>query len=172
MSKIRDFNSWLGELPHRQRVVIPGNHDRAFDKDPQFRAEITNAVLLINEGVRLCGLNIWGPPVTCENAAYGHTTWEERARLYASIPKDTHVLITHSPPSGILDREPGSLRSEGCTELRAAVIRLQPRLHVFGHVYAGYGTHQGESMLYVNAALLGWLGDLENRPFVLDISSR
>src|SRR5664279_2929312 len=54
-SKIRDFNEWLGELPHRHKVVIPGNHDRAFHKDPRTRAEITNAILLINESVMVCG---------------------------------------------------------------------------------------------------------------------
>jgi Icc-related predicted phosphoesterase len=170
-AKIQDFNDWLGELPHRHKVVIPGNHDRAFSQDPRFRAMITNAVLLINEGVKLCGLNIWGTPVTCDDAAYGHSKREERARLYASIPKETHILITHGPPYGILDREPGSLHKQGCTELRLAVMQLKPRLHVFGHVHAGYGTCHTERTLFVNAALLGWTGDIENRPIVMDITS-
>ncbi len=60
MRKILDFNEWLGELPHRYKVVVPGNHDRAFHKDPSLRAKMTNATLLIKEGVRICGLNIWG----------------------------------------------------------------------------------------------------------------
>jgi Icc-related predicted phosphoesterase len=171
-SKINDFNDWLGELPHRYKVVIPGNHDRAFNQDPLFREMITNAVLLINEGVRLCGLNIWGSPVTCDDDAYGHAKREERARLYASIPQDTHILVTHGPPYGILDREPGSYRRQGCTELWLAVMRLQPRLHVFGHVHAGYGTFANETTQFVNAALLGWAGDLENLPIVMDISAR
>ena len=172
ISRIRDFNLWLGELPHRHKVVIPGNHDRAFNKDPRFRAEITNAVLLINEGVTVCGLKIWGSPVTCDDDAFGYTKRQERARLYASIPADTHILVTHGPPYGILDRGPGSIHRQGCTELRIAVMTLQPRLHVFGHVHAGYGTCQTEKTLYVNAALLGWLGDLENRLIVLDITRR
>jgi Icc-related predicted phosphoesterase len=171
-SKIRDFNKWLGELPHRHKVVVPGNHDRAFNQDPRIREEITNATLLINESVTLCGLNLWGSPVVCDDSAYGYTKREERASLYASIPKDTHILITHGPPYGILDREPGSHIRQGCTELRAAVMQLQPRLHVFGHVHAGYGTCQTEKTLYVNAALFGWPGDLENRPIVMDITRR
>src|SRR3974390_3032336 len=63
VSKIRDFNDWLGEFPPRHKVVIPGNHDRVFHKDPLARRQITNAELLINESVTLCGLNIWGSPV-------------------------------------------------------------------------------------------------------------
>src|ERR1700694_4440693 len=50
-SKIRDFNSWLGELPHRHKVVVPGNHDRAFNQGPRSRDLITNAILLINEDI-------------------------------------------------------------------------------------------------------------------------
>jgi Icc-related predicted phosphoesterase len=169
-AKIRDFDDWLGELPHPYKVVIPGNHDRIFNQDPRSREKITNAVLLINESVRLCGLNIWGSPVTCDDAAYGHTMRDERAKLYASIPKDTQILITHGPPYGILDRVPGSIQRQGCTELRLAVMRLQPRLHVFGHVHSGYGTLATERTLFINAALLGWAGDLENSPIVLDIS--
>jgi len=167
---IEDFNAWLGELPHRHKVVIPGNHDRAFHNDPRFREMITNAVLLINEGVTVCGLNVWGSPVTCDDTAFGYTTRQERASLYAGIPKDTHILVTHGPPYGILDREPGSNKREGCTELRLAVMRLRPRLHVFGHVHAGYGTCQTERTLFANAALLGWTGDIENRPIVMDIT--
>jgi Icc-related predicted phosphoesterase len=171
ISKIRDFNDWLGELPHRRKVVIPGNHDRAFNLNPQSRAMITNGVLLINESIRLCGLNLWGSPVTCDDAAYGYTKPEERASLYASIPHDTHILITHGPPFGILDHEPGTDERQGCPELRKAVIRVKPKLHVFGHVHAGYGTCHTEKTLFVNAALLGLAGDLENGPIALDITS-
>jgi hypothetical protein len=27
MQAVEDFNVWLGELPHRYRVVVPGNHE-------------------------------------------------------------------------------------------------------------------------------------------------
>ncbi len=172
ISKIRDFNDWLGELPHRYKVVIPGNHDRAFNQDPRSRALITNAVLLINEGVRVCGLNIWGSPVTCDDAAHGHTKPRERASLYATIPPDTDILITHGPPFGILDHERGSNRRQGCPELRRAVMRVKPKLHVFGHCHAGYGVRPTEQTMYVNASLLGWSGDIENRPIVLNITPR
>lgn len=171
-SKIQDFNDWLGELPHPYKVLIPGNHDRAFNQDPKWRAKITNGILLINEAVTLCGLRIWGSPVTCDDAAYGHTQSEERASLYATIPKDTDILITHGPPYGILDHEKGSDRKQGCPELRKAVVRVKPRLHVFGHVHTAYGVMPTKSTLFVNAALLGLEGDLENRPIVMDISSQ
>ena len=61
--KLLDFNEWLCELPHAYRVVIPGNHD-AVVEDASRRALITNAKLLINEGMEMMGLKIWGSPIT------------------------------------------------------------------------------------------------------------
>lgn len=60
---IRDFNTWLGQLPHKSKVLIPGNHDSGF-VDPAFRELITEATLLINEGTVMEGLRIWGSPCT------------------------------------------------------------------------------------------------------------
>jgi predicted phosphodiesterase len=57
------FDIWLGELPHRYKVCIPGNHDYLLE-DPEERTVITNATLLVDSGVKVEGLKIWGAPVT------------------------------------------------------------------------------------------------------------
>jgi Icc-related predicted phosphoesterase len=85
--------------------------------------------------------------------------------VYSAIPSDTQILITHTPPYGILDGD----HHDGCPELRAAVKRLRPSLHVFGHVHSGYGVEVIEQTTYVNAALFGELGDLDKRAIVLDM---
>jgi Icc-related predicted phosphoesterase len=56
----------------------------------------------------------------------------------------------------------------GCRQLRAAVIRLRPHLHVFGHVHDGYGTMPTQHTMFVNAALFGMHGALNKPPIVLD----
>ncbi|KKU85756.1 MAG: hypothetical protein UY14_C0014G0001 [Parcubacteria group bacterium GW2011_GWA1_47_9] len=44
---IYEFNTWLGTLPHRHKVVVAGNHDWAFQRQPaQARALLTNATYL------------------------------------------------------------------------------------------------------------------------------
>jgi Icc-related predicted phosphoesterase len=82
------------------------------------------------------------------------------------------VLITHSPPYGILDSLPGSGWHGGCKELREAVDRTAPKLHLFGHVHGAYGLVQGEATTFANAALLGEDGDLAYPPIVLEMQSR
>ena len=55
------------------------------------------------------------------------------AALWAGIPLDTDILITHTPPRAHCDD------AYGCDDLRAALARVRPRLHVCGHVHQGRG---------------------------------
>ena len=163
-SVLADFNSWLGDLPHRHKIVIPGNHDRSL-LDPANQKSITNAHLLINGGVEIEGLKIWGSPVTqYANTPFGIGTSEEREKHWARIPPDLDVLITHGPPCRILDKAPGGEHHQGDKELFQAISRSPPAVHVFGHVHGAYGTHELMGTLFVNAALAGPDGDLDKQP--------
>ena len=94
---------------------------------------------------------------------------EDRARLYATIPEDVDVLVTHGPPWGVLDRAPGSNSHVGCRQLLAAVRRVKPVAHVFGHVHGCYGTYDTPKTLFVNSALLGIDGELDRAPVIIKI---
>ena len=170
--KLLDFNEWLGELPHAYRVVIPGNHDSIVE-DASRRSLITNATLLINESVEIMGLKFWGSPTTpLLGEAFGVVSDTARAKLYSRIPADTDILVTHGPPYGILDQTPGSNRHEGCQQLFAAVQRVKPMLHVFGHIHGAYGTESTNDTLFVNAALPGRGFGMSNRPHVFRLPRR
>lgn len=49
------------------------------------------------------------------------------------IPRDTDILITHTPPRYHLDI------NIGCAGLLREVWKVKPRLHIFGHVHSGHG---------------------------------
>jgi len=173
MDAVVDFNAWLGELPHRYKIVVPGNHEFFLEADPSERSLLSNATVLINEGTEIEGLRIWGSPVTpMGDGAFGLTSTEDRRKLYAQIPEDIDVLISHGPPYGILDLGPGSHLHQGCPELLDAVMRVRPKLHVFGHIHGAYGVFQTEHTTFVNASLLGLHGDLDRAPFVFEMTGR
>jgi DnaJ-domain-containing protein 1 len=135
-SLIRDFNDWLGEQPYRHKVVIPGNHGSLLELS-EYQKQITNAHLLINSGVELDGVKIWGSPVTpYANTAFGIPTAEARRKHWSRIPAGTNVLVTHGPPYWILDCAHGSDDHQGDPELFKAIGQSPPALHVFGHVQA------------------------------------
>ena len=96
----------------------------------------------------------------------------KRAASYAAIPSDTQILITHGPPYGILDGEPGTSEHLGCPELLKAVQRIKPLVHIFGHVHSGYGVLDTSETTFINASLLGTKGDIANTPILFDLPQR
>jgi Icc-related predicted phosphoesterase len=170
-SIVSDFDAWLGSLPHRSKVVVPGNHEFILE-EPQERSAITNAILLMDAGVDVEGFRIWGSPVTpLYGGAFGMSRAADRKRHWARIPDALDILITHGPPFGILD-EIGPGRHDGCPELLEAVLEARPRVHVFGHTHAAYGMLRTADTTFVNASLLNADGGLSREPIVLDLEPR
>lgn len=170
-ASIIDFNDWIGELPHACKLIVPGNHEFFLASDLTRRSLISNARLLINEAVDVMGLKIWGSPVTTlQGGAFGLSSEMDRSALYSKIPKDVDIIVTHGPPHGILDCAPGETLHYGCRPLRKAVQDFKPKIHIFGHNHSGYGTVTIEDTLFINAALMGPLGELSNSPIIRRMS--
>jgi hypothetical protein len=60
-----------------------------------------------------------------------HDAWS------GTIPPETDILVTHTPPQSHLDLSP--IYSIGCPNLLAETWRVRPALHVFGHVHESAG---------------------------------
>lgn len=169
LSLITDFNDWLGTLPHRWKLVIPGNHERFLALDPALRSLISNATVLIDEEVTIEGLKFYGSPMTpLEGEAFGKSPAADRAEHWKRVPLDVNVLITHGPPFGILDCAPEHSKHVGDPELLARIKQLPAlRLHCFGHAHGAYGLLEKHGIVFVNAAVMGMLGGIEHRPVAL-----
>jgi Icc-related predicted phosphoesterase len=166
---LRDFDDWLGELPHKYKVVVPGNHEYLLEEERN-RAAIMNATLLVNDGIEIEGIRIWGSPVTpLYGGAFSLSSAVDRKRHWAKIPENLDILITHGPPKGILDRDAPEEPAAGCHELALAVERMCPRLHVFGHIHGGRGILRTPTTVYVNASVFKD-GGIEYPPILIEIS--
>jgi Icc-related predicted phosphoesterase len=173
LGEIEDFNEWLGELPHKWKFVVPGNHEFFLEANPSHRSLISNAKMLIDEAATVNGLNLYGSPMTpLYGGAFGKSSPTHRRRHWGRVPLNTHLLITHGPPFGVLDLSPGQPERMGDPELLSRIGELKSlRLHCFGHVHGGYGMAEQGEVTLVNAALMGPLGDLSNQPMVLRMKS-
>ena len=166
-----DFDRWLGTLPYPHKIVIAGNHDFIFERDPvRARRLITNAVYLQDSEVEVEGLRFWGSPWQpwFYDWAFNLERGEPLAAKWRLIPERTDVLITHGPPAGIGD---ATHRDEhvGCADLLAAVRRIGPRLHVFGHIHEGYGRWSGVPTTFVNASCCDLAYRAANPPIVVEL---
>jgi Icc-related predicted phosphoesterase len=169
-----DFNTWLESLdyiPHK--VVIPGNHDLEVESSPLTAKAMMQGKgihFLIDEEVIIDGVKFYGSPWQpwFHDWAWNEQRGEPLRRIWAKIPTDTDVLITHGPPYGILDEVIYGGKSVGCEELRKRVLEVQPKLHIFGHIHEGYGYFSEGKTQYVNASILSHDGPL-NPPQVIEL---
>jgi Icc-related predicted phosphoesterase len=170
--EVQDFNQWLMGLPHRHKIVVAGNHDHCFERQPeQARALLTAAHYLEDEALVLEGFHFWGSPVTPTffNLAFNQKRGDEIGQTWAQIPTNTEVLITHGPPMGILDRTFLG-KHVGCEMLQARLEVLgQLRLHVFGHIHEAQGKRQKGSCTFANVAVLGALYRVVHQAQVFDL---
>jgi Icc-related predicted phosphoesterase len=164
------FNTWLSKLEYDHKLFIAGNHDRMFDKDAGLARQLLSAgAYLENSGVEIDGIKFWGSPMVPDLAGWPFARYrgDEIGRYWDMIPDDTQVLMTHSPPEGILDfyggREAGDDRLADTVHRRLKDLKL----HVFGHIHEGAGQAQRNGVLFVNAAQVG-RGQNLNQPTIID----
>ena len=170
---ILEFNEWLGTLPHRHKVVIAGNHDLLFEHDP-VKAErlLTNCTYLKDSLTVVDELRIYGSPWT---PTFG-SGWVFNAdprkmqSLLSAVPDNVDVLVTHGPAFGTLDTTLRGGASVGSYELSSTIARVNPKIHVFGHIHESYGDREYENGTQAyNASLVNLMYEPVNRPWVVEI---
>lgn len=159
--EVTDFIEWFGALPYKYKIFIAGNHD-----DCLFGANIDglpeNCFYLCNLGITIEGVKFYGVPMFMEDAMSG-----DYDKNIQKIPNDTDVLITHQPPYCILDSSANI--NYGDRNLLQIVLKIQPKLHLFGHVHDAYGIEKNDNILFVNAAILNEHYEISNEPILLEI---
>jgi predicted phosphodiesterase len=157
-------------------VVIGGNHDFALEA---FMREGREDILkknffpgihyLRDEAVTIKGFKFYGSPWQPEfcDWAFNLPRGAQLAEKWAAIPADTDVLVTHGPP--FLQRDWVGRDHVGCADLRLRVDDIKPKVHVFGHIHAGYGMNETDGVKFVNAALCNERYQIVNAPIVVEI---
>lgn len=169
LNDIKRFNEFLGRMPHKYKIVIAGNHDFSFQNSPEeARALLTNCIYLEDSEITIENIRIYGTPwhPAFDNWAFGLPRGQVLKEKWDLIPQGIDILITHSPPSGILDK--GFYGSWGCDDLTAAVQLIKPKYHIFGHTHLGYGTTTIEGITFINASICDGNENPINAPIVFD----
>lgn len=151
---IKKFNDWLEDQPAKHKIFVPGNHDMLFESNPGMaKGMVPAATVLLHEAVEVMGVKIFGSPWTPRfyDWAYNYDPGQAE-RLWDQIPEGIDVLITHGPPAGILDTAAGG-KSTGCPVLLDRVMKVDPILHVFGHIHeCGQSWQVVRGISFINAA--------------------
>ena len=152
---IIDFNSWLGELPHKHKVVVNGNHENNAMWKSETRNLLSNATFLNQESYSLQRSD--GTLVTIFGTEFSWPLLHGSHPNYSQIPEDTNILICHGPAKGQVDG------GHGCPSLlrRCEDLRRNGRLKfvVSGHIHGAHGQCVGSGTVkgvkFVNASICG-----------------
>lgn len=148
-----DVDVWFAEAPVKHVVCVGGNHDFLLQSREFLFA---HATLLEDRVVEIGGLSIYGSPWCPDLSGFAYYATEDQLiERWQQIPTGIDILITHTPPYGILDVPTSGSVHLGCPHLRDELQRIQPRLHVFGHIHASHGMHTEGGTRFVNAAVVG-----------------
>ena len=169
--EVLSFLEWYGNLPHKHKIFIAGNHDFFFEditKDTIESVLPNNVIYLENSGIEINGINFWGSPSQPIFFDWAfNKTHEELKKTWSKIPVDTDVLITHCPPHQILDKTNNGL-NVGCKALKERLEIINPKINVFGHIHEAYGIEKQNETTFINASIVDENYKLETPCVVLE----
>jgi calcineurin-like phosphoesterase family protein len=172
--ELLSFADWFKAQNHTVKICISGNHDILAEKHGSLVREALGPTVtyLEDSGTLVGNIKVWGSPVT---PRFGIGWGFNRDRGFAisqhwrMIPEDTHVLITHGPPDGMLDETPDGTHV-GCFDLTRRLEALHDlKLHVFGHIHHSYGRRDVKDLTFVNASVCNERYRPVNAPYVIEL---
>jgi Icc-related predicted phosphoesterase len=174
--ELTSFLMWFEKQPAKKKIFIGGNHDLCLDKNEPEKARRNGNMfgwsravdhykqameLIPNYDVKyLCdkeyvfeGVKFYGSPYSPsfhrDSWAFNADRGAEINKIWAKIPSDVNVLLTHTPMYGILDNlkeytREGEDPHAGCNELLRVVKKrlFNLQLHCCGHIHDNYGAYQ------------------------------
>lgn len=153
-----EFHDWCLSLLDRRVVtkiiVIAGNHDFLFEREPERARSIFSGITYLQDaGMEWEGIYIYGTPWQpwFYDWAFNLRTEDQLREKFALIPDHTDILLTHGPPKGVLDQTTRGL-AVGSSSLLERIQLVKPKLVVFGHIHEGYGVLKQHGITYVNAS--------------------
>ena len=187
-----DFIEWFSSLDIKYKVLVAGNHDTSIQARLVTPEEIKNRgiIYLENASVKIEGLLVWGSPYTPRYGEWAFMRAEQELdSIWNTIPDDADIVITHSPPRGMLDLTFDSdsdgtpyYRLCGSQSLAERINEVQPILHCFGHIHnsqqgtfvfnAGTRLKEGSRTIYSNGSCStdGMWGEITSHGNTIEIT--
>jgi Icc-related predicted phosphoesterase len=178
-------SEWYGRVESLKSVkadlklYVPGNHDLFV----QHYTGPANQDLRRMADVRMLGthpkylsyelrnkMRVLGLPHVTELPGWAFNDTEERLyRMAEAIVEDYQnkkidIVVTHSPPFGILDGSHWGVKA--WNYLRVA---LKPEIWICGHIHENYGVYCKDGTTFYNVAMLDRDYKFKNRPVLIEV---
>lgn len=169
------FNRTLERLllmQYQHIVFVPGNHNVYEEENPTQTEELfsKNPRLhyLVDTECTIDGIKFYGTPWSVEFNNWAFMLDEERlSQKFSNIPMDTDILITHTPPFGILDNI--GAKHLGSHALETRILKVKPKIHFFGHIHEAHGSEHSKYTDFYNVSILNDNYVVEYKPTVVEL---
>ena len=157
------FDAWLKSVQdlYPIRIVVLGSKDvKQFGTQwLKMKSLLPHAThVCVNEQVTVYGIKFyavgWHPGIK-SNGTIRPGAASSTSLGYESIPHGIDVLVTHGPAFGVLDKVGGLKEHWGSRELVEAIRRVEPHVHLHGHIKEsrGFVAPFGKSPLVLNSSM-------------------
>lgn len=166
------FAAFVKKVPCKHKIIIAGNHDFCAQSESSIVKQVfseAGAIYLQDNGCEIGRIKFYGTPWCPEfmNWAFMKPDYD-LTYVFKKIPTDTDVLITHTPPYGILDKIENR-ESVGSHALEETLRRVKPAIHIFGHIHNGYGHEYSDHTIYYNVSVCDDDYNLINKPTIIEV---
>jgi Icc-related predicted phosphoesterase len=176
LREIENFCNWFDRLDqYDHKIFIAGNHDWGFQERPTEVMEIVSSyktIKYLKDSSVICdGVKIYGSPWQPEfyNWAFNLKRGAKLQEKWDLIPLDTDILVTHGPAYGYGDFVPNG-ENVGCENLLDTIVtKVNPKVHIAGHIHCGYGESFAHGTHFINAATLNESYMVTNKPIIFEI---
>jgi Icc-related predicted phosphoesterase len=163
------FIDWLNVLPYKEKVFIFGNHDGNYDYTEDYVAKFKNIHCLNNENIDINGIKIFGSPYSIKFFDWWFMKSDRQlAKIYSKIPENTNILLTHTPPFGIMDKTISG-NFAGSESLLKRIDELSNlKHHIFGHIHENFGIEKIGNINFINASILDEKYKFKRMPIIFE----
>jgi len=193
IEQYENFNAWIGAMKEKgvfkDFIYVPGNHfptmfiNENDSPSKRFKNIMSNAYVVDSHNpiFKIQGVSFFGTSLQTTFGKWSFNKLDDELKEYfEKYMKNDHIfdiILSHAPPSGILDRAyrnyGRNVEETGCKFFAdfvwKNVVRRKTQAVLFGHIHESYGMLEQFGCKFINSAAVDFQYNANRKPHTFEI---